>query len=384
MGKLSILNWQSRRATEPVAAAIAAFADGHKGVVVEQTIRPLSDFEHQGIEDVARRHDIIVFDHPFCGAIAASACFVPLDEVMADIVSPEMADRYIGPSLATYRFAGHVWGAPIDGATQNAIYRADLLGRLGAALPRSHGDVLALGEAARSAGLYLGTAIETPHALMSVMSHMANLGQPMTADEQRMTAIPAESFVLAYDAVRTVLDMAPPEAMGWNSIDLHEAMVRRNDIVYAPLVYGYATYGEPDFAGRLSFAPYAGLTAPYCAGTAIGGTAMGISRFGTNRDEAIAFVRHMASSLVQDRLVAENNGQPGGRGGWEQPDIDARYNGFFSAVTSTMQQAWIRPRYQGYVAFQRYGGEAIAAALRTGKDAGAARAALLELAGLES
>lgn len=26
MGKLSILNWQSRRATEPVAAAIAAFA----------------------------------------------------------------------------------------------------------------------------------------------------------------------------------------------------------------------------------------------------------------------------------------------------------------------------------------------------------------------
>lgn len=70
------------------------------------------------------------------------------------------------------------------------------------------------------------------------MSHMANLGHPLTADEQRTTAIPAESFVLAYDAVRIVLDMATPEAMGWNSIDLHEAMVGRDDTVYAPLVYG--------------------------------------------------------------------------------------------------------------------------------------------------
>ncbi|MGV6874782.1 ABC transporter substrate-binding protein [Pseudochelatococcus sp. B33] len=383
MPRLDILNWQSRRAIEPVARAIALFRQSRPDCEIVQTVRPLSDFEHQDIEVVAKRHDIVVFDHPFCGAIAASGCFLPLEDLMPDVAGPGMDGRYIGPSLSTYRFAGHVWGAPIDGATQHAIYRPDLLQKLGGGLPVSHADVLGLGRRARDAGLYLGTAIETPHALLSIFSYMANRGEPVVADDHGLRDIPAASFAFAYDAVRAVMDLSPEEAKGWNSIDLHEAMATRDDVVYAPVVYGYATYGEPDLPNRLGFAPFAGGTAPHDAGTTIGGTAMGLSRFSASREAAAAFVRFMAGAEVQRRVVAENNGQPASLAGWQEADIDARFNGFFSSVRGTVERAWTRPRFNGYAAFQRRGGGIVADALRHGADAETARRRLLELDGAD-
>lgn len=131
MRKLKILNWQNRRATDPVAAAIAAFCSNHAACAIEHETRPLSDFEHQSIEAISRQYDLIVYDHPFSGTIAKSNCFVPLEELLPDELGSRSAAKYIGPSLATYRFAGHVWGAPIDGATQHALYRRDLLEKLG-------------------------------------------------------------------------------------------------------------------------------------------------------------------------------------------------------------------------------------------------------------
>lgn len=376
MAKIDILNWQNRRATAPVEHAIEIYRALHPEVEITQTIRPLSGFEHQSMEAVTEKHDIIVFDHPFCGSIAASGCFVPLDGEL-----PELETQpFIGISLETYRFAGKLWRAPVDGATQNAIYRPDLLEQLGETLPERHEQVLELGRKARAKGLWLGTAIETPHAFLSILSYMANLGKPLVADEQALLHIPADSFAEAYEAVRDVMDLSPPEAREWNSIDLHEQMVARDDVVYAPLVYGYATYGEPDQRRRLGFAPFAGAKAPYCAGTTVGGTAMGLSRHCKDKQAALDFMRFMASPAMQNRVVAEHNGQPAGLGGWQDAEINARFNGFFSNLTETMNRAWIRPRFNGYVSLQRLGGTAVAEALTQGLGAEKARQNLLRIA----
>lgn len=377
MAKLDILNWQSRRATAPVARAMEIYRQRHPEVEITQSIRPLSGFEHQSMESVTEKHDIIIFDHPFCGAIAASDCFVPLDDKL-----PELEKlSFIGISLETYRFRGKLWGAPIDGATQNAIYRPDLLEQLGGTVPTSFDQVLELGRKCRERGFWLGTPIATPHALLAIFSYMANMGKPVVADDDMLCDIPADSFAEAYEAVRQVMDLSPPEARQWNSIELHEAMVARDDIVYAPLVYGYATYGEPDQRHRLGFAPFAGINAPYCAGTTIGGTAMGLSRHCKDMEAGLDFMRFMASPNMQDRVVAENNGQPAGLGGWQDAEIDARFNGFFSQLTETMNRAWIRPRFEGYVSLQRLGGTAIADALEQGLGAETARNSLLKIAG---
>ena len=80
---------------------------------------------------------MVVFDHPFCGDIAESGVFLPLEDALAEALGDD--SRYVGPSLATYRYGGHVWGAPIDAATQHAITRPDLLEAAGEPVPEKLG-----------------------------------------------------------------------------------------------------------------------------------------------------------------------------------------------------------------------------------------------------
>ena len=131
------LAWGHRRATGPLEPLSAAFRRDHPDVSVEWSVRPLSDFEHQPIASIADRFDLMIIDHPFCGDIAASGACLPLEEAIPEL-SPDADRLYVGPSLASYRFAGHVWAAPIDAATPHAAFRADLLAKAGE-LPQPHG-----------------------------------------------------------------------------------------------------------------------------------------------------------------------------------------------------------------------------------------------------
>jgi multiple sugar transport system substrate-binding protein len=366
MAILRLISWGHRRATEPLRAARASFSAGHPEIDIAIDVRPLSDFEHQGVAGVAQQYDLIVFDHPFCGDIAAGRVFLPLDRHLPDLLGARAGSRYVGPSLDSYRFAGQVWGAPIDAATQHALFRLDLLARVNEATPMSWGDVLSLGKRLGRQGLKLGIAIETPHALLAIASLMANAGRPWATDASAPLIIDRDAFTAAYGQLQALLAHCPPEALGWNSIALHEAMVARDDIVYCPIVYGYATYGEADQRRRLSFAPYAGIATPFEVGSAIGGAAIGVSSSSTQKNVALAFVAHMLDADVQDRVIPDHHGQPALLSAWRDPANDRNFNGFYSAAIGSVQAAWVRPRRAGYPGFQRDAGRIVADALRAG------------------
>lgn len=366
MTRLRILNWGHRRATDPLAAAVATYRERRPDVAFDLVVRPLSDFEHEGIAGAALEHDLVVYDHPFSGDIAAAGVFLPLEERLAERLGAGLDARYTGPSLASYRFAGHVWGAPIDAATQHALVRRDLLDAAGESLPQSWQDAVALGERLAVRGLKLGMAVETPHALLTLGSLMANAGSPWGTDPDAPMTIDPAAMADAFAWLRRLLAFCPAEALDWNSIDLHEAMVARDDIVYCPCVYGYATYGEADQRRPLAFAPFAGTAAPWQAGSAIGGTAIAVSRHCAAPDTALDFVAFLLEDAVQDSLIPGHHGQPATVTGWTDAGNDARFNGYFSAVRSSMDGAWIRPRHPGYPIFQRDAGIVAATALRGG------------------
>jgi len=364
MTTLRVLSWGHRRATDPLRSAADAFRAERPDVAFDLVVRPLSDFEHQGIAGAALEHDLVVYDHPFSGDIAASGVFLPLEDRLATRLGDGTDGRYTGPSLATYRFAGHVWGAPIDAATQHALFRRDLLDAAGETVPQSWQDAVALGERLRGRGLWLGMAVETPHALLTIGSLMANAGAPWGTDPSRPMTVERAGLVEALGWMRRLLALCPPEAMGWNSIDLHEAMVARDDVVYCPCVYGYATYGEADQRRPLAFGPFAGTNQPWHAGSAIGGTAIAVSRHCAAPDAALDFVAFLLRDDVQTRLIPETHGQPATVQSWDDAANDRRFNGFHSAARSSMDTAWVRPRHAGYTAFQHEAGIVIAATLR--------------------
>lgn len=343
------MNWNHRRATAPIDGTLAAFTERHPGISVEWTARPLSGFEHDRIDRLAERYDLIILDHPFAGLIAQTGCLLPLDSLL------EGKDGcFVGPSLATYRQGGHTWALPVDAACPVAVSRPDLIEALGREVPRSFDEVMSLGTAARARGWKLAIGLKGVHALMTFFTGMASLGSPCATEPgQELCDSAAAREVLR--ALRALVKLCPPEVFAWSSIALHDQMVARDDLVYCPHVYGYATYAEADQRRPLRFHDLAGLASTSPAGSTIGGTGLGISARCAAPEAALAYAAYLMEAGTQKRFAALH-GQAARIEAWSDAEIDERFGGFFSSTRKTMDACWIRPRYAGYHAFQEQGG----------------------------
>jgi multiple sugar transport system substrate-binding protein len=354
--KLRGMTWGHRRAIDPLLAVEALFEQQYPEIEVEWASRPLHGFEFTPVPELAKQYDLIVLDHPFCGEIAASHCLLPVD----DVVAAAGGDRYVGPSLATYTYQGRCWALPIDAACQVAVSRPDLLMQLGEAVPHDWRALLDLGTKARHRGWKLAIGLRGVHSLMTFFTLAANLGRPCATDPAQ-PLIDRETARAVLGHMRQLLAFCPPDALDWNSIELHDAMAARDDLVFCPAVYCYATYAESDHAHPLRFHDFPGPNGP--AGSTIGGTGLGLSAFSRAPEAALAYARFCAQAETQ-RLFAEHHGQPARRESWTDPAIDARFGRCYSATRQTMEQCWIRPRFKGYLGFQAKAGDMIEQHLR--------------------
>jgi len=349
------LSWGHRRATAPLKALSKAFAS-ETGQEVIWLDRTLADFEHQGMAAAAEGVDLLVYDHPFSGDIAANGALVPLDDLTMGRLAPGRTPDFIGPSLHSYRYEGAIYGVPVDGATMHAITRPDLL--CGSA-PATWGEAIELGREARRAGRYVALPWKTPHAglaLASLLENLAPAWQPGRAEDQPFFDRPQLEEGL--DLIRQLAELCPPQASGWNAIDLHDAMQARDNILFAPCVYGYATYGETlGDTPRLGFAPFAGVHGS--RGAILGGTALGLTRQGAESPAAAEFLRFCLDLDRQTEMIGSNHGQPAAAASWRDARLDERFNGFFGAALDTVVHSSIRPRWPGYVALQRRVGNTV-------------------------
>jgi len=354
--KLRGMTWSHRRAIDPLLAIEPLFEREHPGIEVEWASRPLAGFEYTPVPELAKQYDLIVLDHPFSGEIAATHCLLPVD----DIVAASGGDRYVGPSLASYTYQGRCWALPIDAACQVAVSRPDLMAKLDAAPPTDWRALMELGATARRRRWSLAIGLRGVHSLMTFFTLAANLGKPCASDPSQPFT-DRETARVVLDHMRQLLACCPAEALDWNSIELHDAMATRDDLVTCPAVYCYATYAESDQRRPLRFHDLTGPNGP--TGSTIGGTGLGLSAHCAAPDAARAYASFCARPETQ-RIFAEHHGQPARRESWEDAAIDARFGHCYSATRATMDRCWTRPRFRGYLGFQAKGGDLIEQHLR--------------------
>jgi multiple sugar transport system substrate-binding protein len=355
--KLRGMTWEHRRAVDPLLRTLDGFGALRPDVSVGWSSRPLHGFEFTPVEELARAYDLIILDHPFCGDIAASSCLRPLDGLARDLPA-----AFVGPSLDSYRYDGHVWALPVDAACQVAVARTDLLDLLGTAVPKTWPEMLDLGRAARSRGLWLAIGLKGVHSLMTFFTLCANQSKPCSVDPSR-PLVDRDAARAALDAMRSLLALCPAEALDWNSIALHDAMIIRDDLVYCPAVYCYATYAEADMRRPLRFFDLPGLLGPDPRGSTIGGAGIGVSASCAEPEAALDYVRYLMAPETQ-RSFAAHHGQPAAGCAWEDAGINARFGGCYESTRATIEAAWIRPRYPGYLEFQAEGGALVEQHLR--------------------
>jgi multiple sugar transport system substrate-binding protein len=160
-----------------------------------------------------------------------------------------------------------------------------------------------------------------------------------------------------------VADVAHAMSLGSNPPTVLAHMAEHDDVAYCPLAFGYVTFAR-DGSDRhtLRFA-----SGPEMSGT-LGGAGLAVSSASRNVDEARAHARFVCSTEVQRGTYVDGGGQPGHRAAWTDPQVDLRANGFFSSTLPALDAAYLRPRYDGFLAFQDIAGDLVHGYLRRGGD----------------
>lgn len=363
------MTWDHKRGYDPLAAAAAEW-EARTGQAVAWDRRSLQDFESYPVENLARRYDLIVIDHPHVGQVAASGCLLALDEAVDAATLAGIAAGSVGGSYESYTLGGHQWALPVDAAAQ---VQAWVPGRI--RKPVTHWFELAELVAEGRAALPL----RPPHSLMSLFTLCGLTG--LSLDGSGDTLFPAEA-AHAYDLLATIAGDVDSAAFEMDPIAMLEEMASPGSrLAVAPLIYGYVSYAVDGFRPELvRFADIPALgNGP--RGSALGGTGIAVSAYAGDKAGAAAFAAWVSGGAVQRDLVALTGGQPGHADAWEADTVNAATHDFYRATRATLDRAWTRPRHDGYMAFQHAASERINTALRSGEEGGQVIAALNQLYG---
>ncbi len=352
--RLAGMTWSHPRGLDPLLACATAFGRERPGVTVAWEARSLQDFADFPLAELADRYDLLVFDHPFVGEVAASRLLVPLDEVLPSAYLAAQAAGSVGPSHASYLWDGHLWALAVDAACHVSAYRPDLVERP----PRSWDDVLALArEQAARGGPLVAVPAHPIDAFLAFVTLLANeTGEPFAADGG--LAAP-DAAADALERLAELLALAHPMSASMNPIQTLDLMARTDDVGYVPLTFGYVNYATPGFREhRIAYRPIP-AGARGIAGGVLGGAGLGISARSAHVAEAAEVLRFVASAAVQSSVYVNGGGQPGHRSAWLDPAVDAAHGGFFAATLPGIDAAYLRPRRPGYLQAQTTASEMV-------------------------
>ncbi len=374
---LTGITWNHSRGLVPMVATAQRFAEEHPDVEIVWQKRSLQEFADFPIEKLAETFDLLVIDHPFVGFAAHHPVLLPLDEYLPAEFLADQAANAVGKSNASYIFASdghaHQWALAIDAAAPVSSYRPDLLAHAGVTAPATWTELLDLARLGRVAL----PAIPVD-SLMHFYMLCGGLGEDPFGETEVVVA--PEAGVAALEQLRELVSLCAPECFARNPIATYEAMVAGDAIAYCPFAYGYSNYARPGYARTpLQFAGLVLSTAGIRLRSTLGGTGLAISRSCAYPEVAAEYAQYVASSSCQRGTYFASGGQPGDRRAWLDPEINAACGNFFLQTLETLDEAYLRPRYDGYLHFQERAGTAVHAYLRDGGDAAAALERLNEM-----
>ncbi|WP_026814207.1 ABC transporter substrate-binding protein [Arenibacter certesii] len=347
------ITWDHSRGYCPMVATAQRFSETRPHVKIEWSKRSLQGFANEHIDTLAMNYDLIVIDHPWGGYAADTGILLNLDQYMPTHYLKDQAAHSVGKSYESYHFGGHQFALPIDAAAPVASSRPDILEQMGLDLPKSFNDLLQL--ASKGLVTMPGIPIDT---LMNFYMFCCVMGEEpfLSSDYVVSEAIGKK----ALEMLKELADRLNPEFFDWNPIRVYEAMTVRNDLAYCPWAYGYSNYSRRGYASKvLHYHDLIKDDRGAVYRSTLGGTGLAISANSKNKDLAVEYAMFVANPIIQSSLFFDNGGQPGHRKAWQDDFVNIRSGDFFKSTLKTLDCAFLRPRYNGYMYFQDNAGSLI-------------------------
>jgi len=356
---LNGITWGHSRGITPLLAYSQRFNELHPHVQINWKKRTLQEFADFPIEKLTESYDLLIIDHPWVGCAAATECVLPLDKYLPAEYLADQLQNSVGRSHESYHYGGHQWALAIDAATPVASYRDDLLMKNKTSVPHTWDDVLQLAKDGKVAV----PAIPIDILMNFYMFCIAHGTEPFASSNE---VIDKEAGIAALQSMKELYSKIDPVFFTKNPIGVAELMSSANDYWYCPFVYGYSNYQRRGYAKYLL--NYTGLVTfnDTKLRSTLGGTGIAVSAFSKHPDIAIQFAKEIVSSACQQSFYVEHGGQPGHRQGWLSEHVNYLTDNYFSSTLQTLDESYVRPRYNGYLHFQDEAGTPVQQYLQKG------------------
>lgn len=344
--QLKGITWNHTRGLLPMQATAQRFSELHPGVEVHWEKRSLQAFADAPLQTLAAGFDLMVIDHPSIGEAATSGAVLALEELLPEEFLLDQAANSVGSSHRSYKFQGRQWALAIDAATPISGWRADLMEHFDARPPATWDELL---ELARR-GLVTMPAIPID-SLMHFFMLCNALGEaPFTnIDTVVGQAVGARALQILYE----LLSLCAPGSLERNPIQTWQLLTESTSVAYCPFAYGYSNYSRRGYAEHvLEVGGLVSLDGTQPMRSTLGGAGLAISSSCKHREIAAEYAQFVAEATCQRTLYFQAGGQPGHRGAWLDGAVNQASNQFFANTLPTLDAAWVRPRFNGFIAFQ--------------------------------
>lgn len=356
--ELTGIAWDHSRALPPLVATAQRYEELHPGIRIRWEKRSLHEFGHMPVDELARRFDLIVIDHPWAGFCFARNLVHDLAPRLTPAQKKELEMNMVGPCWESYLYEKQLLAIPIDAATPTPSYRPDLLARQGRKFPETWKELLVLADA----GLAVMPGFSADLFLNWCMLAEA-LGGRIAEDPESLCGETAGRQ--AMEMLRRLAEKMSPRIFEWNPIAIAERMTRGDEIAHCAFAYSYGNYCRPSFAERpIRYGSLPKLDDGRPLRSIVGGTGIAVTRRCPDVAKALDYALFTGSASVQAGLYTLAGGQPSRREAWTDPSLEKVTGGFFRDALPDQERCMIRPRYDGYVPLQEEGGVCLQKYLR--------------------
>lgn len=361
--QLKGITWNHSRAFPPLVATAQRFEELNPHVQILWEKRSLHEFGHADLFRLAQSYDLLVVDHPMMGAAANENSLLDLSALLTWDVRKEIAEDSAGLSLESYWYDGKLYALPIDAAAPAASLRTDLLAADSCSEPANWSDVLTL--ARRGLVRMPGFPADI---FLNFMGMCVSYGSPVGAGSDSL--FERTIALRALEELHELASLMPAEIYHWNPIALYERMTSTDEFAYCPFAYTYSNYSRAGFSAKpIRFAGPVLLPGGTPMRTVLGGTGLAISKSCLTADIAMKYSLYVSGRTCQNTLYGVCGGQPARRSAWINEELNRLTDEFFLRTMPSIERAYVRPRYAGYVQLQESAGIPIAEFLKGDGDA---------------
>ena len=295
-------------------------------------------------------YDLIVIDHPWAGFCFDQNLVLDLKMLLTPVQWDDLEQNCVGESFASYHYENKLLAIPIDAATPAPSWRPDLLTKKNLQLPATWNDLIELADQKQAIMPGFGADLFLNWLMLLHALDAHPFAMPDSVGDK-------EIALEAMQLLKRLAEPMPEEIFEWNPIKIAELMTQSDDYAYCAFAYSYGNYCRRSYVKNpLRYGNLIQLNGKPLR-SILGGTGISISSGCKEVQIALDFSLFCANATIQSSLYTYSGGQPVRREAWLSEDLKSFTGEFFADSYHAHEQALLRPRYNGYVAFQEEAGQ---------------------------